>query len=156
MKQSDTFPFFTSIKTFQIFESELDLCYESWGTNMQGKENSSKDEPIEGDKLETTIIPLSPHEYYEVFPNNDVSAAKEEYYEVFPYNGDQGKILDFIYKSLIIFVQPYKKTCSTHLVHPSLFGTTNLFTYTMPMHRKRVRLRLNCDTILFRPLLEVS
>jgi hypothetical protein len=110
-----------------IDELEIEPCYESCGTNMQGEEwyeNSSKDGPIiKGDELENEVTtPLS----------------SDEYYEVFPYNNSQCKGLKIIYKSLTLPLQLYEETCSPRPVHPYSLERENKFIYIMPMHRKRV------------------
>ena len=77
------------------------------------------------------------HTYY-VFP-----ADKEEFYEVFPYEGSPGNALKYLYKSLKLLLQQYKEACLQNLVHHFLLESKDLFTYMMPMHHKRVRLRKN-------------
>ena len=99
------------------------------------------EESITNDELE--IEPC--YESSDANMQEQISVAKEEYYEVFPYNGKQGKSLKIIFQPTILSLQPHKKACSPHLVHPHSLGSENLFIYMMPMHRKRVRLR-SCST----------
>ena len=77
------------------------------------------------------------HTYY-VFP-----AHREEFYEVFPYEDSPGNALKYLYKSLKLLLQQYKEACLQNMVHPFLLESKDLFTYMMPMHRKRVHLRKN-------------
>jgi hypothetical protein len=70
----------------------------------------------------------------------ELSTPKEEFYEVFPYNGSQGDILKFIHKSLTLALQKYMETCLPTPVHQFSLESEDLFTYMIPMHRKRVQL----------------
>jgi hypothetical protein len=146
----------THLENINNDELEIEPC----GTNMQGEEcydNSSVDELVsksqnasKGEELEeeNTSLRVAKEEYYEVYP---LDTTKEEYYELYPYDA-RGKNFDLICKSLILLLKLSREASSLYMVHPPLLGYKNLFIYKIPMHRKRVRLRMNCTSKCSQPL----
>ena len=136
--------------TNETFVDDASFC--EWINDSRTDELASKGDELE--EIDTfKFFPVANQEYYEVYPLDSVT--KEEYSELYPHDANQGKIFEFICKSLILLLKLSREACSPHMVHPSSFGSKNLFVYKIPMHRKRVRLRPNYDSKCSKPLLEV-
>jgi hypothetical protein len=88
--------------------------------------------------------------------SDDQPTPNKEFYEVFPYEGSQGNLLKFIYKSLTLSLQNHKKTCLPSSVHWFSLESENLFSYVMPMHPKHVRLRPHFAMRCSKPRSEAS
>ena len=120
-----------------IDDNSLDIEFANLITNMQGQE-----------RYDTSRDELEEEDTFDAFP-----IVKEEFYEVFPLEGSQGNALEYLYKSLALLLQQFEETCTPCTVHP--LAHEDLFTYMMPMHRKRVRLRKDYALRCSKPQLEV-